>query len=153
MGTDDTGPLEIIPPDGKDVELLTYKYAGGVEVHHGGGGKGVVFHGTEGKIEVNRGHLQTWPESLMQEPTGPDEVHLYESPGHQADWLNAIRTRQPPICDVEIGARSVSVCHLGNIAYWLKRPLRWDPVEERFVDDPEADRWLDRARRAPWRLS
>jgi len=41
-----------------------------------------------------------------------------------------MRTRQKPICDVEIGARSVSVCHLGNIAYWLKRPLKWHPVEE-----------------------
>ena len=152
MGTDDTGPLEIIPPDGKDVPRLTYKYASGVTVYHGGGGNGVVFHGTEGKIEVNRGHLETWPSNLKEKPIGPNEVHLYASPGHHDDWLRAIRTRQKPICDVEIGARSVTVCHLGNLAYWLKRPLRWDPAKEQFVGDAEANRWLDRPRRDPWTL-
>jgi hypothetical protein len=53
---------------------------------------------------------------------------------------------------VEIGFRSVSICHLGNIAYWLKRPLRWDPAGEEFVGDTEANRWLDRPMRTPWRL-
>jgi hypothetical protein len=154
MGTDDTGPIEIIPPDGEDVPWLTYRYASGVTVTHGGpGGKGVVFNGTEGKIEVNRGHLRTWPDSLMNTPTLPDEVHLYNSPGHQEDWIRAIRTRQKPICDVEIGCRSVTVCHLGNLAYLLKRPLRWDPGKEEFVGDPEANRWLDRPKREPWTLS
>lgn len=153
MGTDDTGPVEIIPPDGKDVKLLTYRYASGVELYHGGGGNGVVFHGTEGKIEVNRGHLQTWPASLMQKPIGPNEVHLYESPEHHEDWIRCIRTRQPPICDVEIGCRSVTVCHLGNLAYWIKRPLKWDPAKEEFVGDPAANRWLDRPKREPWTIS
>lgn len=153
MGTDDTGPVEILPPNGKDVSLLTYRYANGVTVYHGGGGEGVVFHGTEGKIEVNRGHLETWPASLKEKPIGPDEVHLYVSPGHHNDWLRSIRTRQRPICDVEIGARSVTVCHLGNLAYWLKRPLKWDPVREEFVGDPEANRWLDRPKREPWTLT
>jgi len=153
MGADDTGPVEIIPPNGKDVPLLTYRYASGVTVYHGGGGNGVVFHGTEGKIEVNRGHLETWPSSLKDKPIGPNEVHLYVSPGHHDDWLRSIRTRQRPICDVEIGARSVSVCHLGNLAYWLKRPLKWDPAREEFVGDPEANRWLDRPRREPWTLT
>jgi len=152
MGADDTGPVEIIPPDGQDVELLTYRYANGVTMYHGGGGNGVVFHGSDGKIEVNRGHLQTWPSNLMEKPIGPDEVHLYRSPGHHDDWIRAIRSRQRPICDVEIGARSVTVCHLGNLAYWLNRPLRWNPADEKFVGDPEADRWLDRPRREPWTL-
>jgi len=154
MGTDDTGPIEIIPPDGKDVRWLTYRYASGVTVTHGGpGGRGVVFNGTEGKIEVDRGYLRTWPDTLMRTPTGPDEVHLYDSSGHHEDWLRALRTRQKPICDVEIGCRSVTVCHLGNLAYWLKRPLRWDPGKEEFVGDPEANRWLDRPKREPWTIS
>jgi len=153
MGTDDTGPIEIIPPDGKDVKLLTYKYADGVEVTHGDGGRGVLFRGSEGEIEVARGYLRTSPESLMHKPIAPDEVHLYKSPGHHDDWIRSIRTRQKPICDVEIGARSVSVCHLGNLAYWLKRPLKWDPAKEEFIDDPGANRWLDRPKRGPWTLS
>jgi len=152
IGADDTGPVEITPPNGKDVKYLTYKYACGVELKHNAGGNGVVFHGTAGKIEVNRGYLRTWPSSLALKPTGPNEIHLYDSPGHHTDWLRCIRTRQKPICDVEIGARSVSVCHLGNIAYWLNRPLKWDPAKEEFVGDAEANRWIGRPYRDPWTL-
>jgi hypothetical protein len=54
---------------------------------------------------------------------------------------------------VEIGCRSVTVCHLGNIAYWLKRPLRWNPETEQIVGDTEAARWLGRPKRAPWTLA
>ena len=155
LGASHTGPLEIVPPDGKDVEHLTYRYAGGPVVYHTGtmGTWAVVFEGSEGKIAVNRGKLQTWPESLMQKPIGADEAHLYRSSGHTANFLRCIRSRQEPICDVEIGHRTMSVCHLGNIAYWLKRPLKWDPAKEQFAGDPEADRLLDRARRQPWRLA
>ena len=102
---------------------------------------------------VNRGYLETDPPGLLHEPITPNEIHLYESPGHHEDWLNCIKTRSRPICDVAIGYRSVTVCHLGNIAYWLKRPLRWDPVKEDFVDDPEASRLMQRAMRSPWTLS
>ena len=154
LAADQTGPLEIIPPDGKQVRLLTFKYANGVNVYHTGrmGTWAVVFQGTEGKIAVNRGKLQTWPESIMRKPLGPDEVQLYRSPGHGADFLRCVRTRQQPICDVEIGQRTMTVCHLGNIAFWLRRPLHWDPAQEQFIGDPMANRLLDRARRAPWTL-
>ena len=152
LGMDDSGPVEIHPPDGKDYPRLTYKYANGVVMQHGGGRSGVDFVGTEGRVMVNRGQLATEPKELMNTPTAANEVHLYNSPGHHQDWLRCIRTRQKPICDVEIGARSVSVCHLGNIAYWLKRPLKWDPVQEVFLGDDEANRWLDRPKREPWTL-
>jgi len=165
LGMDDSGPVEMVPPNGKDIPWLTYKYANGVTMTHGGpgsyskiegrrtGNDGVVFNGTEGKIEVTRGYLRTWPESLMETPTRPDEVHLYKSSSHFDNFLQSIRTRQKPICDVEIGCRSVTVCHLGNITYWLNRPLKWDPVKERFIGDAEANRWIDRPKRDPWTLS
>ena len=85
-------------------------------------------------------------------PLGKDAVRLYRSPGHQRDWINCIRSRGKPICDVEIGARSVTVCHLGNLAYWNHRRLRWDPKEWRFVYDKEANQWLDRERREKYQL-
>jgi len=153
LDADHSGPVEIIPPDGKDVDRLTYIYANGVKVYHGGGGGGgVVFFGTEGRIAVDRGHLQTEPASVMEKPIGPNEVHLYDSTqqGHKGNWVHCIRTREKPICDVEIGCRSVTVCHLGNIAYLLKRPLKWDPAKEEFVGDPEANRHLGRSKREPW---
>ena len=164
IGTSLTGPTEILLPDGKQRKWLTFKYANGVTLTHGGpgsysviegkrsGNDGIVFNGTEGKIEVTRGYLRTWPGSMMQTPTGANEVHLYRSPGHEEDWLGAIRTRQKPICDVEIGCRSVSIGHLANIAYWLKRSLKWDPVKEEIIGDPAANRMLDCPRREPWTL-
>lgn len=154
LGMDESGPIEIIPPDGRAYARLTYKYANGVVMYHGGasGNAGVEFIGTEGRVLVNRGYLETDPPELLDEPIGPDEIRLYDSPNHHDDWLTCIRTRNRPVCDVAVGYRSVTVCHLGNIAYWLKRPLRWDPVQERFVNDPGADRLLQRAMRSPWSL-
>lgn len=152
LDMDHSGPVQIIPP-GADAELLTYVYANGVKVYHGGGGgAGVVIRGTEGTILVDRDKLETQPESIMREPTGPNELHLYRSPGHKEDWVECIRTRSRPICDVEIGCRSVSVCHLGNIAYQLKRPIQWDPSKEEILGDEEASRMLDRPKRSPWTI-
>ncbi len=152
LGMDESGPVEIIPPaDPKAERGLRYVYANGVEVVHGPGG-GVQFIGSEGEITVNRGRLTSKPDKLIKEPLEEKAVRLYVSPGHQRDWLNCIRSRKKPICDVEIGARSVTVCHLGNLAYWNHRKLRWDAKKWQFVDDREAAKWLDRERRSPWKL-
>ncbi len=152
LGRDGSGPVDIIPPNVSENGKLVMRYDDGITLTHGGGGNGVLFEGTEGKIEVNRGHLQTWPDDLMQVPTQAGEVQLYRSPGHHEDFLECVRTRRQPICDVAIGASSVTVCHLGNIAWWLGRTLQWDPVQHVFTNDAEANRWIDRPRRAPWVL-
>lgn len=155
MGMDESGPVEIIPPDGKDYKVLTYKYANGTIMMRDKISKevpGVLFTGTEGEIEVSRDHLITEPESLVRQKLGPDEIHLYKSKNHPDNFLQCIRTRERPASDAEVGCRSITVCHLGNIAYWLKRPLKWDPEKERFLNDPEADKMKARAMRAPWRL-
>ena len=52
--------------------------------------------------------------------------------GYKKAWFYAFK-RNKPICDIETGCRSVTVCHLGNIAYKLGRSLRWDPEREVFV--------------------
>jgi len=151
LGMDESGPVEIIPPDGKDYKVLTYKYANGVTMTRDEA-NGTLFTGTEGKVEVNRGYLKTWPDSLMRQVIGPHEIHLYESDNHYTDWLQAIRTRNKPICDVETGCRSVTVCHLGNLAYQLGLPLHWDPVREQFTNCEEGNRLLARSRRSPWNI-
>ena len=68
------------------------------------------------------------------------------------NWVECIRSRKDPICTAEIGCRSVTICHLGNLALWNKRSLKWDPKAYRFVGNDEANTWLDRERRAPWKL-
>jgi predicted dehydrogenase len=151
MGMDESGPVEIIPPDGKDYKVLTYKYASGVTMIRDSA-NGVLFTGTKGTVETNRSHFQTSPESLKDQKLGPNEIHLYESRNHYVDWLDAIRKRSKPICDIETGCRSVSVCHLGNIAYKLGRPLKWDPKSEVFVGDDDANRLISRPMRSPWHI-
>jgi predicted dehydrogenase len=156
LDKDESGPVEILPPGTDGRRHLTYLYKcpfGTVEVYHGGAsGAQIEFIGTEGRVMVDRGTLKTDPPTIMATPTQPNEVNLYRSPGHKANWAQCIRSRKRPICDVEIGCRSVTVCHLGNIVYWLKRPIKWDPVKEEIIGDPEAARWVDRPKRPPWHI-
>ena len=66
------------------------------------------------------------------------------------NWVECLKTRKQPVADVEIGHRSVTVCHLGNIACKLGRKLEWDPTNELFVNDNEANVHLDRPMREPY---
>ncbi|MGD1104544.1 MAG: Gfo/Idh/MocA family oxidoreductase [Terriglobia bacterium] len=153
LGMDDSGPVEIVPPeDPKAMTGVRFIYANGVQVIHGKSG-GVLFDGTDGQIFVNRGKFKITPEGLDKDPIPENGVQLYQSTDHYQDFLNCVKTRNKPICDVEIGCRSASVCHLGNLSYWYRRTLHWDPVKERFTGDAEANTWLDRARRPPWQKS
>jgi len=157
---DGNGPVEIVPPpeppdirttpDPEKGPTLVYKYANGVELIHGGA-NGILFTGTDGKVEVNRGYFKTWPDEIGKQPIGPNDARLYASENHQQNWIDCIRSRRRPIADVEIGASSITACHLGNIAYWLGRPIKWDPAKREIVGDPAAARMLDRPKRAPWR--
>ncbi len=153
LGMDESGPVEIIPPEdasrGRDVK---YRYANGVEMIHGGRG-GVTFFGTEGEIFVNRGKLESKPEEVIKKPIGDDEIHLYQSPGgghggHRQDWINCVGSRKQPNCPIEVGARTVAVCHLGNIAYLHGeeldgKSLKWDPQKWAFVGNDVANQWRD----------
>ena len=152
LGMDESGPVEIIPPeDPKANRGLRYIYANGVEVLHGDSG-GVLFIGSEGKILVNRGKFEATPKALGDDPLPAGATRLYKSNNHLSDFLSCMRTRKRPICDVEVGCRSVTVCHLGNLAYWNHRHLKWDPAKERFVGDDEANQWLDRPKRGGYQV-
>jgi len=154
LDMDSSGPVEIYPPDGGN-EII-YKYANGVILTRQEPAEWkdytVTFEGTEGKIVVHREYMNTQPSNLINTKFRPNDIRLYKSNNHYADWLQSIRSRSKPICDVETGCRSATVCHIGNIVYELKRPLRWDPEREHFVDDAEADRLLSRSKRSPWRM-
>jgi hypothetical protein len=71
---------------------------------------------------------------------------------HRRDWLEAIRARRRPACDVAIGCQSTIVSHLGCIVHGTGTALTWDPVQGPF-DDDEANRQRDCAMGEPWRLS
>jgi predicted dehydrogenase len=147
----ETGPVEVIPPDGKEYPQLTYKFAGGIQIHHGGGWGGILsFRGTKGEIP-ERGGTRKSPKEAGAAPN-INIVNYKGSNSIQGDFIHCVKTRERPFRDIEIAHRTVTVCHLGNIAYWLGRRLKWDPVKEEIIGDPEAGRWLDRPKRAPWRI-
>jgi len=152
MGMDESGPVEFYPPGWKDFPLMTAVYADGTIMERRDGPNGVEFVGEKGTIFVSRGKITSTPESILKEPIGPNDIRLYNSGNHHNNWLDCVETRRKPICDVEVGCRTISVCHLYNIAYWLKRPIKWDPVKEEIIGDEEASRWMFRPMRAPWHL-
>ena len=120
--------------------------------HVGGNCLGLTFHGSEGTFYVGRDGLWTKPESIAEAPMGPNDVRLEESNDHHGNWLDCIRQRRRCIADVEIGARSATICHLGNIAYELRQELTWDPVRQCFVGNDQANKLLSRPMRSPWRI-
>ena len=161
--TDDTGPVEVedlggeFPKDGLfDTATKVHfrvRYANGVELickTDVKGWTGARFEGTQGWVQVGR--FEMYPKSLKKSVIGPNEIHLYESNNHHRNFLDCIRTGGEPAAPVEVGHRSATVCHLGNIAMALKRKLRWDPAAERFIGDEHANHMLDRPRRAPWHI-
>ncbi|MBN2295419.1 MAG: Gfo/Idh/MocA family oxidoreductase [Pirellulales bacterium] len=153
LGMDKSGPVEIVPPKTAKLKRgVKFVYKNGTEVIHGGT-FGVEFIGTKGKINVNRGKLESDPADIIKKPIAKDEVHLYKSPsdshtGHRQDWVNCIRSRKQPCCPVEVGARTIAVCHLGNVAYLhaeelAGKSLKWDPAKWQFVGNDAANKWQD----------
>lgn len=111
---------------------------------------GVRFEGTGGWIFVTRGRIEASEPELLTTPLPASAKRLYASENHMRNFFDCVRSREQPICDAEIGHRSVSVCHLGVIALRLGRKLEWDPATEQFVNDKDAAGWLSREMRKPW---
>ncbi len=114
-------------------------------------------HGEKGRLKMRRNHFETDPAGLIT--NGPDATAIgkWEGSGHIArphleNWLDAIRNGAILNAPVEVGHRSVTICHLANIAREINRPLRWNPEAEEFVADNEANRLLDRPRRNDFEL-
>src|SRR4029077_20872058 len=107
---------------------------------------------TGGWIFVNREKIEArQPELISQElPAGAERLAV--SNNHMATFLHCVTSRQPPICEPEIGRRSVSVCDLGVIALRTGRKLNWDPAKEEFVGDREANDYVAPEMRKPWSL-
>jgi predicted dehydrogenase len=160
LGKDDTGPTELWPvspgPNGK----VNMKYADGTLVRFERDGApmgGAVFVGENCKMEINRNRFATNPPDFVTGAPEPAVAAKWEGEGwiarpHIQNWLDCIKTRDRPNADVEIGHRSITICHLVNIARELGRKVHWDPSAERFENDDEANLLLDRPRRAGFEL-
>ncbi len=155
LGMDDSGPVRFVPKGYGGAPCQHHFYADGTKVVRDGGTRGhmIRFIGEEGEVLVSRGgKLETTPPGLNNLVFKSGDVRLYESRDHRQNWLQGIRTRCQPICNVEIGHRTATLCHLSSIAERLGRPVRWDPQAEQVIGDPAASRMCDRPRRAPYSL-
>jgi predicted dehydrogenase len=114
---------------------------------------GVRFNGTDGWVFVTRGKIEASDPDLLTAPLSEAKVKLPVSDNHMRNFFDCVQSRAQPICDAEIGHRSASVCHLGVIALRLGRKLEWNPTTEEFVNDADANQWLNRPMRSPWTLS
>jgi predicted dehydrogenase len=151
LDMDHSGPVKVEPPEGNATHGLKFTYANGVEMFHGGP-SGCTFEGTDGTIYVDRPRIESKPADIVKEPLRDGDRRVYHATNHHKNWLECVRDRKETIAPAEVGHRSATVCHLGNIGYWLRRTLRWDPQMERFVDDEEANRLADGSMREPWTL-
>ena len=170
LGMDQSGPVEIWtegpkftpltytePESSKRGNTITnkpnvfFRYANGVllEPVEKAPHFGAHFHGEKGSMTIDRGQATSEPKELAVDLL----KNVPRGESHVRNWIDCIVSRKRPNADVEIGHRSATVCHLGNIARWVGRKLQWDPVKERFVGDDEADGHLDRARRKGYELS
>ena len=155
MGMDDSGPVKFMPPkENGATRGLKMVYANGVELTHEDFGRGwaVQFHGSEGKLEVSRSFLDTDPPKIAKEKIKDTDKRLYMSDNHYQDFVDCIKSGKRPVCDVEIGHRSASICNLANIAYQRKVDLDWDPVSEVFVGDDEANKLLTKKYRKGYKV-
>ncbi len=178
-GTDASGPVEIegagtIPRDGlTDTPTswcVEHKYASGVRMVYASTdqtvrqypqfrnpalrhrGCGILFIGTAGWVLVWRGGIDAEPKKLLTAQAGANEIRLPVSNNHRRNFLECVRSRREPISHIEAAVRTDTICHLAYIAIKLKRRLQWDPEEEMFVNDEEANRMLERPMRSPWHL-
>lgn len=164
MGTDRTGPIEIrnakgeFPPD----ELWNTATDFHFEAIYRSGVKmivsnkvrgGVTFEGSEGWVWANRGSHDAEPKSLLRSKIEPNEINLPRSNNHYRNFIDCVISRQEPIAPCEVAHRSITICHLGNIAMRLGRDtIKWDPDKEQILGDDEAAKMLSRPYRAPWTL-
>lgn len=171
LGKDDTSPRKI-EAHGEMYDVNMFEYPRTIHIQYDyadtivewsqdnsasfeqGQGYGTKFYGSEADLFVNRGGYWIHPkkDKKINEQFGPNDIRLYDSPGHWDDFFDCMYSRKRPICDVEIGHRATAISHLGNIAYRLSRPVYYHPEKEEFLDDEGANKMLSKPMRAPWRL-
>jgi predicted dehydrogenase len=167
LGMDKTGPVSVeckyaeFLPEGSLFNAATYtdidfRYANGtvLECRTAEPSVRCIFEGTEGLVRVdNMGKdFVTVPVSLKKELPGMDEPSYYSGDDHVRNFIDCVKSRSEPVAPVEVGHRSGSVCHLGNIACRMNAKLKWDPQAEKFVgsNSEKANEYLHRDARSPW---
>ena len=127
----------------------------GGTVNPAGQRNGIRFEGSDGWIWVNRDQLKAIDREVLSKPLPDSAERLFVSNDHKGNFFDCVRSRKDPICDVEVGHRSASVCHLGAISLRTGKSLQWDPAKEEFVGEhaAEANAHATREMRKPYDYS
>ena len=176
LGMDHSGPVEVWvdpaekfetvvygTPETRDrgdaacsKSIINYKYANGVVLTLSSlnpkVGGGATFIGDKGRITIFRGGYECDPKGLDEDPLPKDAVRVIESDNHMQNFYDCVVSRKDPIMNVENAHRVATMCHLGNIARWLGRRLKWDPEKEVFPGDDEANDFIDVPKRKGFEL-
>ncbi|WP_186755156.1 Gfo/Idh/MocA family protein [Echinicola salinicaeni] len=147
LGMDRTGPVKFIAPSGVSSPQTGLKmyYENGVEMIHQdfGRGFGLRFIGTEGSLDVSRSYMDPSNAALKDIQLKADDIRLGNPDGdHYKNFLESMKSRKQPHCDVEIGHRSATIGNIANIAYRLNKDLDWDPKKEKFIGDKDANKMM-----------
>lgn len=169
-GTDSTGPCSVegsgeFPTSGAFDAILRWKvrfdYAHAAPVTFVNDGTpgfshGIRFVGESGWVHVKRGTIEAADASLLRDPLNKYDtmpIKLPVSNHHTRNFLDAIKTGTPTICDIETAVRSDTLCQIALIAVKQGRKLRWNPQAEHFENDAAANSMLQpRPFRGEWKL-
>lgn len=168
LGMDESGPVAVegtakFHPEKwyetPDTTEIRYTYANGVvmtcrqKLNTKNPDQGTEFIGDKGSLFVYRGGIVANPGELLKGIDMPKITSSQANFAHVKDFFDCVKSRKAPCADVAIGHRSATVCHLGNIAVRLGRPVRWDPLSEAIIGDNEAAKWLTKEYRKPYSLA
>ena len=133
---------------------LNYEYANGVAMRVHSGGTAIGFEGTEGWIQCLgwRGNLEASKQSILDVEIKRSDVRLYTAESEHRNFIDCVKSRKETFVPVEVGHRTATALHMGNIAMTLGRKVYWDPDKELFLNDDEANAMRSRTNRDPWKL-
>jgi predicted dehydrogenase len=135
---------------------LEWDHAGGLSKGIYDRSYGVAFIGNNGTLVVNREGWEVISES--ENNTNKMEVIPLQAPDseshekHVKNFIECVRSRKPPICEIESGHNVALVAHMGNIAYRTGKQLHWDQAKGKFKDNQEANALLKPEYRSPWKF-
>lgn len=166
INCDESGPLEIVPDDVEwasdgfsDQPMnyrVTFHYANGTEIEMSNMNElGVEFFGEKGSVFFMDRTLRASRAKFVDTRIFPSQREVYPVRGkgnHFFGFIDSVIDRRRTSSDIKIPHRTNTACLLGEIAYKLNRPIKWNPQTEEIVGDAQAKRFCSRIYRAPYQL-
>jgi len=163
IGAGDSSAVEYHYVNNDNGDGMVTRFANGTQMilsrgdKHWSGSCGMRFDGPEGWVSAADGYRQpevSSPALLadLKKIVGDYTARTGRPMSHVRDFFNCVKSRRLTVANPSVMHHSMSTVHGANICMWLKRDLKYDPVKEEFIGDPEANRFLSRAMRAPWTI-